>query len=202
MNDIELVKIIEELIFNKKSIIVGIDGPSGAGKSTISQKILMDLKNKDYSVCLLHIDDFIHPKAVRYNDDYPQWQCFYNLQWRFDYFREVINNLKSESGLQSLELYDKENDDYYIEDFDMCSPDIVIVEGVFLQRKETRDLFDYIIYLDLSRKIRLQRVAERDKYIGSKGQIMDKYEKRYLPAEDYYINEYKPVENADYVIRG
>ena len=101
-----------------------------------------------------------------------------------------------------MELYDKERDNYYIEELDMCSPDIVIVEGVFLQRKETWDLFDYIIYLDLSREIRLQRVAERDKYIGSKEQIMDKYEKRYLPAEDYYINEYKPVENADYVIRG
>ena len=75
--------------------IIGIDGLGGAGKSTISETLCKKLEDNDYHTILLHIDDFINVREVRYNSAYPAWQCYYELQWRFDYFLDVINEIKN-----------------------------------------------------------------------------------------------------------
>ncbi len=76
----------------------------------------------------------------------------------------------------------------------------VIIEGVFLQRKEFKEFFDYVIYIDIEKNTRLNRVLERDTYIGTKEEISAKYERRYFPAEEMYVKEYDPARLADQVI--
>lgn len=184
-----------------QTIFIGIDGLGGAGKSTISEKIVNYLNN-NYNVTLLHIDDFINPKSVRYNDNYPQWQCYYNLQWRYDYLKnEVVNPIKNDEDFEGeIELYDKDNDTYFREKIAVPLGSIVIIEGVFLQRQELESVFDYMIYIDIPEEIRLQRVLERDGYIGDKSQIKAKYDNRYFPAERHYVKNCDPFDRADFVI--
>jgi uridine kinase len=181
--------------------IIGIDGLGGAGKSTICEKVCQDFEENNYHTILLHIDDFIHVRDVRYNSAYPDWHCYYELQWRFDYFSSIINKIKnSNEAYIDIELYDKDNDTYFLERYEIHENTIVIVEGVFLQRKEYHDIFDYMIYLDIPEEIRLQRVLKRDTYIGNEQQIIDKYKNRYFPAEHRYIEENQPQKNADFII--
>ena len=193
-------KIINSININATPII-GIDGLGGAGKSTISEKMCLIFKENDYHTVLLHIDDFIHVREVRYNDEYPDWQCYYDLQWRYDYFLDVINEIKN-SGREyiDIELYDKDNDTYFNQRFEVGQKTIVIVEGIFLQKKEYNNIFDYMIYIDIPEKERLNRVLKRDTYIGDEKQIIEKYENRYFPAEHRYMKEYQPERNADLVI--
>lgn len=61
-------------------------------------------------------------------------------------------------------------------------------------------IFDYMIYIDVPDKVRLERVLKRDTYIGDKQQIITKYENRYFPAEHKYMEEYDPKSNADFVM--
>ena len=188
-------------IASKDIQVIGIDGLGGAGKSTISETICKELENKKYHVILLHIDDFIHVRDVRYNSAYPEWQCYYELQWRFDYFLHVIEEIKnSKKGYIDIELYDKDNDTYCQQRFPLYDNTIVIVEGVFLQRKEFHAIFEYMIYIDVPEKVRLERVLKRDTYIGDEQQIITKYENRYFPAEHKYMEEYYPKSNANFVI--
>lgn len=188
--------------FDTNSIgIIGIDGLGGAGKSTISEKICQNFKDNNCHTILLHIDDFINVREVRYNSVYPDWQCYYDLQWRFDYFSNVINQIKNNKQRYiDIELYDKDNDTYFQQRFSIHENTIVIVEGIFLQRKEFNNIFDYTIYIDVPEEVRLQRVLKRDTYIGDEQQIIDKYKNRYFPAEHRYIEEYQPKKNADFVI--
>lgn len=186
-----------------RTTIVGIDGLGGAGKSTISQGLSDMLKEENPSVVVLHIDDFIHQRSIRYNDAYEEWECYYNLQWRYDYLlNEIVLPIKNGNSItKTIELYDKDNDGYYLYEVDAPVGSIVIIEGVFLQRKELYGVFDYMIYIDIPEEVRLQRVLRRDGYIGDDGQIRAKYESRYFPAERYYIKECSPVQSADFVIR-
>ena len=100
-----------------------------------------------------------------------------------------------------VELYDKDHDSYYTKNMTAETKTAVIVEGIFLQKKELQGLFDYMIYLDVPEDTRLQRVLNRDTYIGDAQQITEKYENRYFPAERLYFNEYHPDKLADHVIR-
>jgi len=197
----EITEDIEDLINSRKIVIIGIDGLGGAGKSTISEELKEELDSRGIGTVLLHIDDFITPRSVRYNSAYPDWQCYYDLQWRFDYFKEVVSRLRSCTEQSTdIELYDKDNDSYYTETVSAGGKSAVIVEGIFLQRKEYRGLFDYTVYIDIPEEIRLNRVLKRDTYIGNEQEITDKYNNRYFPAERKYFEEYQPQRTADRVI--
>lgn len=200
----EKKKICEQIleISNRKNItIVGIDGMGGAGKSTFANE-LKQLLSATHHVIVFHIDDFITPRNIRYNEAYPEWECYYELQWRYDYFvNEVIKKILKAPERIEAELYHKETDTYYIKEYMLTTPAIIIVEGVFLQRQELQDIYDFMIYMDIPENVRLQRVLERDTYIGNDAQIAEKYVNRYFPAEKHYIQTCKPVEKADYVLR-
>ncbi|WNS76303.1 AAA family ATPase [Bacillus sp. DTU_2020_1000418_1_SI_GHA_SEK_038] len=196
---------IEKILMAKEKnriFIVGIDGLGGSGKTTFSKSLEKDLRNKGRKTSVLHIDDFIHPKFVRYNDSKSEWECYYNLQWRYDYLiSEILMPIRMGHPInKEIELYDKENDKYMNHHLKMDLDTVLIIEGVFLQRAEVRPFLDYVIYIDVPKEERLKRVLKRDFYIGDKPAILAKYEKRYFPAEDKYVSEYNPAKKADWTI--
>ena len=199
----KLFRKIESFQNSSRTVLIGIDGLGGAGKSTISGLLEDYFRSKNYPVFVLHVDDFIHPRAVRYNPDVVEWECYYHLQWRYDYLiQNVMKPLRNGQVFnRQIEFYDKENDSYFSRQVTIPVGSIVILEGIFLQREELLGMFDYRIYLDISEETRLQRVLKRDGYIGSQQQIRHKYENRYFPAERIYIRDCNPAAKADYVIR-
>ena len=44
------------------------------------------------------------------------------------------------------------------------------------------------------------RVLQRDTYIGEIKERLNKYSKRYWPAEKYYLEKQKPMERAHYIL--
>lgn len=192
---------IVSMIENKRISIIGIDGLGGAGKSTISEMVCSELRSNGIHTILLHMDDFIHTRQIRYNSEYPEWRCYYDRQWRYDYFLQTIKRLKAaRDNSVEVERYDKDNDNYYTEIYTMTNQTTVVVEGIFLQRKELQGIFDYMVYIDVPESVRLSRVLQRDTYIGNERQIMDKYKTRYFPAEHHYFSIYRPDRSADCVI--
>lgn len=187
----------------KKVFVIGIDGLGGAGKSTLVNLIKLQLQDENYYSHVLHIDDFIHPKQIRYDTSKEEWYCYYILQWRLDYIvNEILSPIKNGSIIdKQIELYDRENDRYIIQQIFIPRGHILMLEGIFLQRKELKDFLDFIVYLDVPKEVRLNRVLARDGYMGGLEDIKTKYEKRYFPAEEKYILEYSPIENADFVIK-
>jgi uridine kinase len=196
-----LDKIIEKCTF-QKTLIIGIDGLGGAGKTTIVNSLKLELSNKNYNSFILHIDDFIHPKIIRYIESKAEWYCYYNIQWRYNYLiKEIFMPIKEGIEIdKEIEIYNMDNDAYTLEQIKIPQGSILLLEGIFLQRKEIRKYFDYIIYLDTPKEVRLNRVIDRDKYIGNSEDIKSKYDRRYFPAENKYVEEYCPMENADFVL--
>ena len=51
----------------------------------------------------------------------------------------------------------------------------------------------------LDKETRLKRISDRDIYMGSKEEIALKYEQRYFPAEEKYIEQCNPLALADVI---
>jgi len=183
-----------------QTLVLGIDGLGGAGKTTVAERIQLEFVDS----VLLHIDDFIHPKSIRYAEGLEPWKAYYFEQWRYSYLiGEILEPIRKGKPVhKKIEVYNKINDSYDEKWIDLPVGGMLLIEGVFLQRAELRDYFDHVIFIDIDKEIRLQRVLERDSYIGSQQEILNKYNDRYFPAEEEYIRENNPVILADFVING
>ncbi|KOA19205.1 uridine kinase [Clostridium homopropionicum DSM 5847] len=194
---------IQKNVYHNKNYVVGIDGGTGAGKSTLVHSLQCQLEKLGLNTITLHIDDFIHKRNVRYDNSKEEWLCFYNLQWRYDYLtNEILIPAKTNQDInKNIEIYNKQIDEYKNISIIAKAPYIVILEGIFLQRKELEKFLDYTIFIDIPRKERLKRILIRDTYIGDAEEIIDKYERRYFPAEDYYIKKYNPMKSDDIIYK-
>lgn len=187
----------------KRVFVLGIDGLGGAGKTTFVQTLIASFKAEGIKTSILHIDDFIYPKSVRYDSSKEDWECYYYLQWRYDYLLEkILVPIKLDHTIdKQIELYDKDNDNYFYQHLKLDCDTIVIIEGVFLQRNELRPFLDYVVFIDVPKEERLRRVLKRDTYIGDSKAIVAKCENRYFPAEEHYITHYNPAKKANQTIR-
>lgn len=175
--------------------IFGIDGLSRSGKTTLVEDLRNRLNQIQKNIHIFHIDDHIVERKNRYHTGSEEWYEYYNLQWDIQYLREnLFAKIRNHSEV-NLPFYKAEFDKQITKTVLIPDDCVVIIEGVFLQRKEWREFFDYIVYLDCPREIRFLREAE-----SVRGNI-EKFRNRYWKAEDHYLDATRPLEYADMIIK-
>ncbi|WP_078380731.1 kinase [Sutcliffiella halmapala] len=191
---LNIAKLIPKLEQGQR-IVLGLDGLSRSGKTTLTKKVEKYLQEKNISFHLLHIDDYIVERKRRYNTGYEEWYEYYNLQWDVKYLKDnLFVNLKNSNEIQLL-TYDYGSDTQRLEITKIPDTCVIIIEGVFLQRKEWRNFYDIIIFLESSRQKRFNRESEA---IQSN---IEKFQNRYWKAEDYYMEVETPLTQANLVIQ-
>jgi uridine kinase len=203
----QLTKLIETIIFQYENrifsncpFIIGIDGPGGSGKTTLACRLEDELESYGFELLTLHIDDYIVKTEERYQTGHEQWAEYYHLQWNIPLIQSALfKSLHNYTATISLPVYDHHSNTIVDKTTSVPAGGIVLVEGVFLQRKEWRGYFDYMIYMDCPMEIRSERVMWRDRYMGGYEARLNKYQQRYWPAEDFYLEQEDPAGKADYV---
>lgn len=78
---------------------------------------------------------------------------------------------------------------------------LVLVDGVFLQRRELAECWDARVFVRVSPDESLRRALGRDVALfGSQAAVRDRYVRRYLPAQQLYATRVRPAEIADVVV--
>ncbi len=185
---------IKSFIKSNNRFILGIDGLSRSGKTTFVEKLKLEFGNRGIHYMVFHLDDHIVERKKRYNTGFEEWYEYYEIQWDVEWLRKHLfeNLLKSQEI--TLPYYDEDTDSSQLKTVKLPSSGIIIIEGVFLQRKEWRDFYDKVIFLNCSRERRLLRETKETQ------QNKEKFERRYWKAEEYYIDKINPMECADLIL--
>jgi len=96
--------------------------------------------------------------------------------------------------------------DYYEDAFDLAAfraaveavEGTVIADGIFLHKPEIRSVWDLSVWLDVDRATARRRALARD--AAWMEEAVARYERRYGPAEDRYLDELDPASLADIVV--
>lgn len=193
MSTNEIMKVIKE--HKDERFILGIDGLSRSGKTTLVKKLEENMKRNGISFHIFHIDDHITKRNERYNTGFEEWYEYYNLQWDIDWLqRNFFWKLQSDIQVQ-LPFYHDETDICEMKEIQLPLVGVIIIEGVFLQRKEWRDFFHYMVYLDCSRETRFLRESPETQ------RNLSKFQSRYWKAEEHYLEAELPRDRADLVIQ-
>lgn len=190
----KLVDIISKVKLDSR-FVLGIDGLSRSGKTTFVKRVSELLKRQNTPFYVIHIDDHIVENERRYHTEHEEWFEYYGLQWDVEWMQEhVFKNLRISPEL-NLPFYNYESDSHVFSNIKLPKNCIIIIEGVFLQRREWRSFFDYVVFLDSPRDKRFSRETDTtQKKIG-------KFQDRYWKAEDYYLKKEEPLRRADLVIK-
>jgi uridine kinase len=155
------------------------------------------LKSKGYPTQAIHVDDFHNPKAIRYAGD-DQAYNYFNKSFNINLIIEKLLSPLQKKRPVSLKIMtlNWETDKYENKrEYAIKQDTIVILEGVFLFRKELAPYIDYKIFLDIPFDESKKRAIERDPQA-----IVSKYNVKYLPAQVKYLQEYPPPLIADMII--
>lgn len=186
-----------------RPLIVGFDGACASGKSTLAKMLASEIDRLfSCRTLVIHLDDFHRPRRKRYADSNPA-KSFFLDYFEIDRLAQHILEPARKLGVLSkqLTLLDFAADEYTrVMSFDADAATTILVEGVFLFRKELRHLFDYRVYIDIKASTSHARVHNRKLGAEAFSRTSAKFFDRYLPAWISYEAEYAPARLADAII--
>lgn len=186
----QLINSISLIPRKRKTLLIGIDGCGGSGKSTLANQ----LKKECSDVTLVHMDDFYLPSSQLINIHPKEKAIGADFDWG-RMLKDVIEPI-SRNKEGCYQRYDWEKDDL-AEWHTVPVGGIVVIEGVYSLRNEVVDKYDYTIWVDCPRDMRLSRGLERD---GEDAR--DTWENNWMISEDLYVKEHNPLGRADLVVNG
>lgn len=200
-----IYKEIAAQIINKKQsnkpMIVGINGVDTAGKSTFTKELARYLFKVGFKSQVISIDDFHNSSNIRNKEKDPIISYLNNAFDLAKIENEIMkpivseNKLDTELLLLNLERDEFVNDKKYVVDEDT----IVLFEGVLLYRQPLNEYFNMRIFIDVSFDEVLKRASKRDSSLLGEA-VIEKYNKKYIPIQKLYMEQYNPKELSDIIV--
>jgi uridine kinase len=183
---------------------VAIDGIDASGKTSLANELVEPLQSLKRTSIRASLDGFHNPRSIRYRRG-PDSPLGY-FEDAFDYTR-LQNALLQPLGPDGSRCYRTAIFDYLTDQalhlpwMTAGSQDILLFDGIFLLRPELASIWDFSIFLDVNFEMALQRAFQRDlPLFASPHAILNRYQKRYFPAQQHYLQVHTPVSRANVVI--
>lgn len=199
--------LIDVIVANKrqeKPFILAVNGMDGSGKTVLCNHLEKQFSQQGYDVCRLSVDNFHNPKSVRYQRE-NQAEAYYFDSINFECFKKKalipISGASDFPAKVQIKSHDLETDQEDIVFQDICKNTVILAEGVFLFKADLLPFYDLKIFLDVGFDTIIERVKVRDlKILGTEDAIVKKYLEKYIPGQQLYFDEVKPLETAEIVI--
>ena len=201
-----LAFLVEEIVRRKqdsKPLKVGIDGRCAAGKSFLANELASTLGQCGLDVLRPSVDGFHHSRERRYQQG--EYSALGYYEDAYDY-RTVVDFLLGPLSGDSFPVLCRQVAHDVRTDLRVAAPPIsvgvnsvLLFEGLFLFRREIDAYWDFRVLLDIDAATSLSRALARD-VIESADVVQRKYEARYEPAWQIYLNEEHPQSKADVIV--
>jgi uridine kinase len=181
---------------------VAIDSVDGAGKTTLADALAPLVAAQGRPAIRASVDDFHHPRDLRYARGRHSPDGFYLDSYDYDSFRTLLLDPLSPdgSGRYVARYFDLDNDrpfDLVTQQAETASA--LIIDGIFLHRPELASYWDLSIFLKVDFKVSLPRGAQRGPTFDATDAASPSNQ-RYVGGQKRYLRECDPEQRADIVI--
>jgi uridine kinase len=183
---------------------VAIDGVDASGKTTIADELALSVASLGRPVIRASIDDFHNPAATRMRRGMASPEGYFYDSFNYAALLESLLRPLGPDGSLSFRraIFDYRTDRPARVLRERSQPNaILILDGVFLLRPELRAHFEFSIFLRVDFTIAIARAEDRDLgFLGSIEEIRRRYQKRYVPGQQLYLEQVQPQRFASVVI--
>lgn len=184
---------------------IAIDGIDASGKTTLADELARYLQQAGYPVIRASIDGFHNPREVRYQRGSLSPEGYFYDSFDYPVLKRLLLDPLSESGnlYYQTTLFDFKADETVPVSVEIASHNVILLfDGVFLQHPELMMSWDLRIYVEVSFEVALERALERDLALfGDRSIVIERYQKRYIPAQQLYMDLCHPQEHANIVVK-
>lgn len=192
---------------------VAVDGPPAAGKTTLADEVAAVLRAQGRDVIRATVDDFLFPRARRYRRGrYSAGGCYFDAHDRAALCRVLLGPL-GPGGDRRFQraVYDGEAGAPLSSPVMTAAADAVLLfDGVFLLRPELVDRWDLRVFVSVPfertvGRARIRAAAAVGSVDGAAGaagaaEIERSWRERYIPSQQLYFADARPVDRADVVV--
>ena len=185
----------------QRGLLVGISGIDGSGKGFVAKQIEARLGQHSIAVANINMDAWLNLPNRRFSTIKPA-EHFYANALRFDQlFSKLLLPLKSHRSVTVAADYaDETAETYRQHTYNFKDVGVVLVEGIFLFKREQRGLFDLAVWVDCSFPTALARALARAQEGLSAAETIRAYQTTYFPAQKIHFTRDKPCETADLIL--
>lgn len=191
-------------IHREHPIRVGIDGFAAAGKTTLADELVGPLEQRGREVLRVSIDGFHNPARIRHRQGRHCPKGYYQDSFDHD---AIVTYVLNPLGPQGNRQYKPAHFDYLSEtqidlDWQQARDDaILLFDGIFLQRPELKDHWDFTVFVNTDFSIMIDRACERDiDKFKTLECVRERFEQRFIPGSRIYLEQHRPHKQAHMVI--
>ena len=180
--------------------VVALSGIDASGKGHIARRLADILGRAGLRVALLNVDGWLTLPDVRFGREDPG-RHFYLHAFRFgEMFSTLVDPLARTGEVALVADYTEETaTDYRKYTYSYDHINTVLLEGIFLFRRDLRPRYDFAVWIDCSFETALQRAVARGQEGLSPEQTVAAFETVYFPAQRLHFAVDCPRESADFV---
>jgi uridine kinase len=183
---------------------VAIDGTSAAGKTTLANELAEALRSLGRPVIRVEVDNFHNPKVVRYRRGELSPEGYYYDAVDYGALIALVLQPLGPEGSRRyrIGLRDGRGDTLLNKlELDAEINAVALIDGVFLMRPELDAYWDLRIFIQITPEAARERWLPRDlTWMTGESEVIERYEKRYLPGERLYLDLVHPELKADIVL--
>jgi len=186
----------------ERIVRIAIDGVDGAGKTTLADALAPVVAAQGRPTIRASVDDFHHPRTLRYARGRYSPDGFYLDSYDYDSFRtQLLGPLSADgSGRYVARHFDLDNDRPFDVVVKQAQPAAaLIIDGIFLHRSELRSYWDLSIFLKVDFDVSVLRGAQRGPALDAPDPGVP-LNQRYVGGQKRYLSECDPEQRADIVI--
>lgn len=158
----EVVATIASAKVPERPLIVAIDGIDGAGKSTFADEVASAARGREMSIVRSTIDSFHNERSIRHARGPTSPLGFYADSHDLTALQhELLDPFKVGQGAEyRIAVFDEPTDSPTNSEIATVSAnDVLIFDGIFLQRSELAAYWDIVVFLDAQKRVDLERLG-------------------------------------------
>ncbi len=181
--------------------LVAVSGVDAAGKGTVARETAAVLERRGSRVALVGLDDWLRPLSPRPGGASPG-EDFYRNAFDFEeVFSRVLEPLRIHRTLQlAIERPHPFLGGPRRLGYDWNDVDVVLVEGIFLMRRDLRPRYDLRVWVDCPFETALARAVRRNQERLPASRLAADYAEIYFPAQKLHLERDRPREAAHVLI--
>lgn len=206
----QTVETIARRRLSGRPFLIAIDGIDGAGKTTFADELAQRLLGLGVRVVRSTVDSFHHPRTVRHRRGATSPVGFYFDSHDLDALRDrLLVPFRRGAGSSVVTAVFDEPTDAAIdaEPRAVGADDVLLFDGIFVQRPELREFWDLVVFLDAAQRVNLQRLELvlsdlPTTPIDIVGHVLEWGARidRYASGMRYYLDVVDPAQRADVLV--